>query len=165
MKRIVKIVLGLLVFGACMAAGISAQAQALDQCTPVVGTLGAARWKDGYGLKSAGKVQATLGYACPVYSGKKFSFIGTGFVGTVLDRTATQDESYKEPGTTKESKQAVGLTIGFDYETKGQFTAGVAYQLALPADNATSYLIVFKYSIPLATVLDLATDSVTTEEP
>lgn len=165
MKRFFTVVLFLLAFVACLTAETRARAQALDQCTPVVGTMGAARWKDGYGLKAAGQVRATLGYSCPIYTGRKFSFIGNGFVGTVLDTTAAQDESYKEPSKATESKQALGLTVGLDYETKGQFTAGVAWQLALPADNATSYLIVFKYEIPVETILDLVTDSVTTEEP
>lgn len=129
----------------------------LQNCTPVVGTLGAARYYTVGGLKSVGSIRVSLGYTCPVWSGKNFSLIAGGVVGSYLDKQTTLKTNYEDPNSTTESQQIVGLMIGVDYEAKGQASVGGAWECGKPIDRANAYMVMFSYTIPLEYIWNMGT--------
>jgi len=131
----------------------------LQRCTTAVGTMGAARYyTDDGGLRAAGTVHLTLGYTCPVWSGYSFSFIVTGFAGTYLDKNLVYKDNYEAPESTKNSQQVLGLTVGVDYQAKGEASIGGAWETGKGINDPAAYMIVFSYAIPTETLLDVGSE-------
>jgi len=138
-----------------VAAASSEFSESLQNCTPVVGTLGAARYYTVGGLQSVGSIRVSLGYTCPVWSGKNFSFIAGGIIGSYLDKQVAYKDNYSDPESTQDSQQVVGLMVGVDYEAKGQGSIGGAWECGKPLNRADAYLIMFSYTIPFEYMWDM----------